>query len=251
MTTTTRWGDHRGLIAAVVTAVLLLVGGGLVLRAVAAPGGPPQPGAGASSGPAATQAAPDGERTTDVPGNAAATRPPAATPARPTTSGSTPDGDAEDFGPLLAPSNPVALRIPSIGVDTRGLVSLHLDSSGRLEAPTDFDKAGWYAGGPTPGEFGPAVIGAHVDSKAGPAVFYELGALKKGAKVSVARQDGSTATFVVDRVARYSKADFPTRTVYGDTGGRAELRLITCGGAFDRATGHYVDNIVAFAHLVG
>jgi hypothetical protein len=251
MTKTSGWGDHRGLIAAVVTAALLLVGGGLVLRAVTAPGAPPQPGVGASSEPAATQAVPKGGRTPDTPGDAAGAKPPAAPPGRPTTSGATPGRDAADFGPLLAPSNPVALRIPSIGVDTKGLVSLHLDGSGRLEAPTDFDKAGWYAGGPTPGEFGPAVIGAHVDSKAGPAVFYELGALKKGAEVSVARQDGSTAIFVVDRVARYSKADFPTRTVYGDTGGRAELRLITCGGAFDRATGHYVDNIVAFAHLVG
>lgn len=78
-----------------------------------------------------------------------------------------------------------------------------------------------------------------------------MGALKKGAEVSVVRKDGSTARFVVDRVARYSKADFPTATVYGDTKGRAELRLITCGGAFDQSTGHYVDNIVAFAHLTG
>ena len=82
-------------------------------------------------------------------------------------------------------------------------------------------------------------------------MFYRLGSLTKGAKVSVARKDGSTATFVVDKVARYSKDDFPTATVYGSASNRAELRLITCGGAFDQATGHYVDNIVAFAHLVG
>lgn len=64
------------------------------------------------------------------------------------------------------------------------------------------------------------------------------------------RQDGSTARFVIDRVARCSKANSPTATVYGDTKGRAELRLITCGGAFDPSSGHYVDNIVAFAHLI-
>ncbi|GAB3442256.1 hypothetical protein GCM10027517_19060 [Phycicoccus ginsengisoli] len=143
----------------------------------------------------------------------------------------------------------MALSIPSIGVRTRGIVDLHLDSRGELEAPTDFDRAGWYADGPTPGEFGPSVIGAHVDSKAGPAVFYRLGALQKGAEVVVTRKDGSTARFVVDKVARYAKKDFPTALVYGDTKGRAELRLITCGGAFDQSTGHYVDNIVAFAHL--
>jgi hypothetical protein len=133
-------------------------------------------------------------------------------------------------------SSPVALTLPSIAVNTKGIVDLKLEKNGKLEAPTDFDKAGWYAGGPTPG-------------KSGPAVFYRLGSLKKGAQVSVLRKDGSTAHFVVDRVARYSKSNFPTATVYGDTKGRAELRLITCGGAFDRATGHYLDNIVAFTHL--
>jgi sortase (surface protein transpeptidase) len=143
----------------------------------------------------------------------------------------------------------VTLAIPSIGVRTRGIVDLRLDRHGKLEAPTDFDRAGWYADGPTPGEFGPAVIGAHVDSKSGPAVFFRLGSLRKGAVVNVGRKDGSTVRFVVDRVARYSKKDFPTATVYGDTKGRAELRLITCGGAFDRTSGHYVDNIVAYAHL--
>ena len=149
----------------------------------------------------------------------------------------------------MRPSPPVALSIPSIGVHTRGIVDLHLDSKGELQAPTDFGRAGWYADGPTPGEFGPAVIGAHVDSKAGPAVFYRLGSLHQGSTVSVRRKDGTTAQFVVDKVARYSKTNFPTALVYGDTKGRAELRLITCGGAFDQSTGHYVDNIVAFAHL--
>jgi sortase (surface protein transpeptidase) len=148
-------------------------------------------------------------------------------------------------------SAPVSLRIPSIGVRTEGIVALGLDHKGKLEAPRDYNRAGWYADGPTPGELGPAVVGAHVGSKAGPAVFYRLGSLEKGATVEVKRKDGSTAHFVVDRVARYSKADFPTAAVYGNTTDRAELRLITCGGAFDSAIGHYVDNILAFAHLTG
>ena len=83
-----------------------------------------------------------------------------------------------------------------------------------------------------------------------PAVFYRLGALQKGDRVDVTRADRSTARFVIDTVARYSKAQFPTAAVYGNTTDRAELRLITCGGAFDQTTGHYVDNIVAFGHLV-
>ena len=225
------FGDRRGLRAAVVTVVLLVLGGGLVVRALAAPGPPPQPD---SNQGQVAQPAPSG--------SAASSRRPA-----PTAADRTP---ASDFGPIMRPSAPVALRIPSIKLSTKGLVDLRLDDKGELEAPKDFQQAGWYAAGPTPGEFGPSVIAAHVDSHLGPAVFYRLGALKKGDKVLVERKDGSTATFVVDRLERYPKAQFPTSEVYADTGGRAELRLITCGGDIDPQSGHYVDNVVAYAHLV-
>ena len=240
MSHSSKFGDRRGSIAAAVTVVLLLVGGVLVAKSLMGAGAPPQPDAAQSAASTATPA----------PSSPTATSQPSA-PSSPTSSASKSSAPStSDFGPIMDPSSPVSLAIPSIGVRTQGIVDLGLDKNGKLKAPTDFDKAGWYAAGPTPGEFGPSVIGAHVDSKSGPAVFYRLGSLKKGAEVSVARKDGSTARFTVDRVARYSKNNFPTATVYGDTKGRAELRLITCGGAFDQATGHYVDNIVAFAHLV-
>jgi hypothetical protein len=225
------FGGRRGVLAAAVTVVLLVLGGGLVVRALAAPGPPPQPDS--SQG----QVAPPGTS-----GSTASSPRPA-----PTEADQTP---ASDFGAIMRPSAPVALRIPSINLTTKGLVDLRLDDKGELEAPKDFQQAGWYAAGPTPGEFGPSVIAAHVDSHLGPAVFYRLGALKKGATVVVERKDGSTATFVVDRVKRYPKAAFPTSEVYADTGGRAELRLITCGGDIDPQSGHYVDNVVAYAHLV-
>jgi hypothetical protein len=236
---------RRGIVAAAVTALLLVAGGGLVVKALSDPGPPPQPGAAQSAPQAPAAAAPTSSPPTASPGPAPSPTTSAVDPSKPS------DPSDRDFGPILAPSAPTALTIPSIRVDTKGIVALSLGKDGKLEAPTSFNRAGWYAAGPTPGEFGPAVIGAHVDSKAGPAVFYRLGSLKKGAKVAVSRKDGSTAHFVVDRVARYSKSNFPTAQVYGDTKGRAELRLITCGGAFDQATGHYVDNIVAFAHLTG
>lgn len=89
----------------------------------------------------------------------------------------------------------------------------------------------------------------HVDNKKGPAIFYRLGELKPGEQVKVSRKDGSVATFAIDKVARYAKAEFPTSLVYGTTK-RAEIRLVTCGGAFDQTTGHYVDNIVVFGHLL-
>lgn len=231
MSLTATFGGRRGTFAAAVTAALVLGGGGLVARALTAPQAPPQP---------------------DTSQQVAAGGPEAAPPLRatpPVTPSPTSPTDTSDIGPIMTASAPAALHIPSIGVRAEGLVDLKRDKNGKMEAPEDPDRAGWYAEGPTPGEFGPSVIAGHVDSKDSPAVFYRLGSLKKGAKITVLRKDGSTARFVVDKVARYSKSDFPTATVYGDTNGRAELRLITCGGAIDQSTGHYVDNIVAFAHL--
>jgi sortase (surface protein transpeptidase) len=114
-----------------------------------------------------------------------------------------------------------------------------------------YDQAAWYRYSPTPGEIGPSVIIGHVDSaKRGPSVFFTLGALKPGQRIEVARADGTTAAFGIDSVESFPKNSFPTRAIYGDTD-YAALRLITCGGSFDKATGNYRDNIVVFARLVG
>ena len=112
-----------------------------------------------------------------------------------------------------------------------------------------YGEAGWYRFSPTPGEIGPAVIVGHVDSAAdGPSVFFRLGSLHHGDLIQVARADGTTAVFAVDSVHLYPKTEFPTQLVYGDTTNSA-LRVITCGGPFDHATGHYRDNVVVFATL--
>ncbi|WP_407341588.1 class F sortase [Pengzhenrongella phosphoraccumulans] len=169
----------------------------------------------------------------------------------PTTAPVAPVAPVSDLGPLLAASPPIAVDIPSIDVHTTGLVPLSVGADGVLPAPTDYATAGWYTGGPTPGQLGPAVIAAHVDGPDGPAVFYRLGELAAGAEVAVTREDGTVATFTIDTVESYAKAEFPTSRVYGNSTNRAELRLITCGGAYDRTTGHYVDNVIAFGHLVG
>jgi sortase (surface protein transpeptidase) len=142
-------------------------------------------------------------------------------------------------------SRPVRVRIPAIGVDAP-LVSLGLDSRGALMVPRGFREAGWWTGGARPGERGPAVIAGHVDSKTGPAVFFGLARLRAGDSVIVGRRDGSRVRFIVRRVARFPKAHFPTRRVYGPTR-RPELRLITCSGEFDSASGHYLDNTVVYA----
>ncbi|MCM3923019.1 class F sortase, partial [Frankia sp. AiPs1] len=141
---------------------------------------------------------------------------------------------------------PVRIRIPAIGVDAT-VAPLGLDAAGTLQAPTDFAAAGWNVAGPEPGENGVAVVAGHVDSTIGPAVFFRLGALQPGARVLIDRADGSTVTFVVQRLVRYPKSAIPAAEVYGGSPGSPALRLITCGGAFDHARGHYLDNIVVYA----
>jgi hypothetical protein len=144
---------------------------------------------------------------------------------------------------------PVAIAIPGIEVAT-DLVTLDVDPTGALQAPADYSKAGWWAAGPAPGADGAAVVVGHLDSNRGPAVFFRVPSLEPGDGIEVSRADGSTATFVVDAVHQYSKHSLPARRIYGPTPA-PELRLITCGGKFDRATKSYEDNIVVFAHQAG
>jgi len=139
---------------------------------------------------------------------------------------------------------PTRVRIKKIGVNS-ALQALHLDALGALQAPTDFGMAGWYADGTVPGEPGPAVIAGHVDSKSGRAVFFRLKELRAGDVIEVQRAS-AWVVFRVTQVTRYAKDGFPTAQVYGPTPD-AQLRLITCGGPFDRAVRSYVDNIVVYA----
>lgn len=146
-----------------------------------------------------------------------------------------------------AATEPVRVRIPAIGADS-ALSRLGIDGAGALEVPTDPDRAGWFAGGPAPGDVGPAVLAGHVDSGSGPAVFWRLGDLVPGDEVLVDRADGTAARFTVTRVERHAKDAFPTDEVYGPTPD-AQLRLVTCGGEFDRSARSYRDNVVVFAQL--
>ncbi len=148
----------------------------------------------------------------------------------------------------LPAAKPASLSIPAIGVRAGSIADLGLTPGGELQVPPDATTVGWFTGAPSPGEVGPAVLAAHVDYKHVPGAFGKLKDLRSGELVRVGRADGRTAVFTVYRVDRYAKADFPTDEVYGDTT-EPELRLITCGGAFDRSSGNYLDNVVAFAKL--
>ncbi|MCM1973296.1 class F sortase [Streptomyces sp. G1] len=153
---------------------------------------------------------------------------------------------------VLSASVPDRIVIPDIKVDAP-LDTVGLDAQGTMQEP-DFAKpkdAAWYKEGPTPGEKGAAAIVGHMDTPQAPeAVFYNLKKLKKDEKIEVHRDDGSTAVFAVDEVDTFKKDQFPTDKVYGDTHGKAELRVITCGGNLTKDR-HWDANVVVFAHLVG
>jgi hypothetical protein len=153
-------------------------------------------------------------------------------------------------GPSLRHSLPLSVDIPAIGVHSK-LLRLGVNADGTIQVPsliTSADEAAWYRYSATPGEVGAAIIEGHVDSYHGPAVFFRLGALRPGDIIDVTLADGVTAVFRVTGVREYTKSEFPARTIYG-AADYAALRLITCGGPFDPATGHYLSSTVVFASL--
>ncbi len=171
-------------------------------------------------------------------------------PSGPAVPSSGPAAPGETAAVPLPPSPPDRIRIPSIRVDAP-LTGLGLTPAGSLDVPPaeKANLAGWYEAGTTPGERGTSIVAGHVDNADGPAVFFRLGALRRGATVEVDRRDGGIAVFTVDAVEVYDARDFPDAKVYG-AAARPELRVITCGGGYSRATG-YQGNVVVFAHLTG
>lgn len=205
-----------------------------------------------------------GAPTGDVAADPAAAASPSATAdaeapvtSRPTPSSAAgPDGAGHDH-PLAAdrtpyPSGiePARLQIPAIGVDAAFTEPLGMLSRTEMEVPEDPDEAGWFGLSRRPGEIGPAIIAGHVDSRSGPAVFARLRELTAGDEIVVSGPDGEAIAFVVDELGQFPKDALPDE-VFSFGGPRPELRLITCGGSFDRDTGHYRDNVIVFAHQAG
>jgi sortase (surface protein transpeptidase) len=144
---------------------------------------------------------------------------------------------------------PARLQIPAIGVSAP-VIKLGRNVDGTAEVPRSFSDTGWFEPGPEPGELGAAVMLGHVDSVSGPGAFYRLRALRRGDRINVVLRTGKRLRFVVTGSMEAPKNNFPTKLVYKKTP-RPTLRLITCGGAFDRSTRHYLDNYIVFAWLVG
>ncbi|MDQ2839336.1 MAG: class F sortase [Actinomycetota bacterium] len=246
--------------------VLLIVGVIAIVVAVRAQQSPPQPPLSAASPvnviptpvrtptstptPTPTSTPTSTHTSTSAP-TSAPTSAGGTVPGPATTTGSSTASGPPTSGPVLARSTPISLRIPAINVDST-LNQIGLNSQGEITTPplVKDSHAYWLTASPTPGQLGPATIIGHVDSAAyGPGVFFKLGDMRQRDKIYITRADGAVATFEVERVAEYAKADFPTQQVYGNID-HAGLRLITCGGTFDSSIHSYESNIVVYAALV-
>jgi sortase (surface protein transpeptidase) len=153
----------------------------------------------------------------------------------------------------LDPARPDQVAIPSIGISAP-VVPRGLDVTGAVDPPPYAmpHTVGWYDSGTQPGAAGTALLVGHVDTETKPAVFYSLSSARPGEKVRVTRADGSVAEFTIDDVQVVDQDRFDAQKVYGPRkDGRAELRLITCGGTFDRETRAYTANVVVSAYLTG
>jgi len=143
---------------------------------------------------------------------------------------------------------PIRIEIPALKINSY-VGTLGLQPDHHVQVPTSTHVVDWYKDGVTPGQIGSSVILGHVDSFVGPGTFFYLKTLKGDDSITVVLANGTVERFVVSKVVQYAKTTFPDRLVYGSNGYR-ELNLVTCGGTFDHATGHYESNVVVFSHLV-
>lgn len=153
--------------------------------------------------------------------------------------------------PVLEPSPPRRVTIPSLKIEAPILhVGLAKDGSVDVPPVERHREAGWFADGPSPGQFGPALIVGHADTRTGPSVFHNLHRMKPGQRIEILRRDGEVALFEVNSVEDFGKTKLPIQRVYGDYT-RPSLRLVTCGGTWLGGDRGYSDNIVVFASLIG
>jgi LPXTG-site transpeptidase (sortase) family protein len=189
-------------------------------------------------------------------GSATAAAPPAAATATATHVKKPAADEFKSVRTYKVVSLPRRVRIPAIDLTTPPLEQLgrvvhpsYDQPKDSIELPKRAEDAGWFKGGPRPGQPGPAVIIGHVDMDHGPAVFFRLREMKPGMSVYVDRVDGTVQEFTVTQVRQVAKSDFPTADVYAPDLA-SSLRLITCGGKFDHSSGNYVDNVIVFASPV-
>jgi hypothetical protein len=156
--------------------------------------------------------------------------------------------DHQPHPQTLNSDGPTSIAIPAIGVHAT-IVAVGLQADGAMELP-DPGQVGWYRLGPRPGAPGPAVLIGHVDNHTGPDVFYRLRQLRPDDQILISHSDGTTSRFLVGRLEQHPKTALPTKRIWTTAPG-SWLRLITCGGSFNHATGHYRDNLIVYASPTG
>lgn len=156
---------------------------------------------------------------------------------------------APPVAPLPA-AQPTKLTIPSVGINA-DVASVGQNSDGTIQIPelSATNLAGWYTRSANPGTTGSSVLVGHVDNQTDPSVFFDLAKIHVGDLIDVRRIDGTDAHFRVRGAEHVNKDRLPIDRVFGDTHGRAELRLVTCGGAF--RDGNYTENVIVYADLTG
>jgi len=141
-------------------------------------------------------------------------------------------------------SVPAWLTIGRIGVGAPVVPTGVVPSTNQIEVP-DLDHVGWYRFGPRPGEDGSAVLVGHVDGEGRTGIFWRLRQLVPGDLVTVTFSDGSKRRFVVSGRQELPKLALPPDLFSRQ--GPPRLTVITCGGAFNQASGHYLDNVIVEA----
>jgi LPXTG-site transpeptidase (sortase) family protein len=141
----------------------------------------------------------------------------------------------------------VRLVVPDVSIDMP-VDPVGVQDDGEMEIPEDADRAGWYRFGPAPSDAeGATVMAGHVDSRrTGIGQFARLRDVAVGSTVTVTTVDGAEHPYRVVDVQQVPKEGAPVAQWFDRTG-PARLVLVTCGGAFRRDVGHYVDNVVVTA----
>lgn len=152
------------------------------------------------------------------------------------------------------------LVIPALGVRAPVVPTgaVGAPETALLTIPANIHTVGWWDGtvsdgnnivrenAPAPGQPGVAVIAGHIDSQSAPGALYDLGALKVGATIEVSDSTGRLSTWTVDAPPQtVRKTQLPAQL--WATTGPPQLAVVTCGGPFDTATGHYADNVIVWA----
>jgi hypothetical protein len=158
---------------------------------------------------------------------------------------STPPVSRKSSAPTVARAvTPTGLRIPKLKLAAT-VTPVGVDENGDFDVPPSIDRVGWYRYGPGfAADHGSIVIAGHVDSaEQGEGAFFRLGSLAPGDTMVLSDSDGATREFRVVARERYAKTKIPLDRYFARDG-KPRLTLITCGGPFDKTTGHYRDNVV-------